>query len=615
MVHIIAEDFRKVIASQAGPNLEFDLEDEFWVPYFGSDGKGKISEGQLIKMLRIIKEGVLYHEFVRKDIDGNDTITASAFAQVLMDNFPSSKVPQHLRDKLRTVSSAFKQGRVTFDGFYKFNTFVAHLDDFEEALDLTSTAQGGAISKDEFAHIVKVSTGVSLTPIQLDILFHIFDNPRLPGMLDSKTFMDVMRSRRDRRLFDIEMLRDVRPEVGPLQAMMTAVESFAIGGVAGAIGATVVYPIDLVKTRMQNQRKTKAGITPPKQMVGKPGQYTGRAIYTSSWDCARQVLKYEGVLGFYKGLGPQLIGVAPEKAIKLVVNDYLRGWFQKPNPNNTGRKGGGTSGQDIFFPLEVLAGCGAGASQVIFTNPLEIVKIRLQTQGEVRGAAPKSALTICKELGPTGLYRGASACFLRDIPFSGIYFPAYAKLKEVFKDESGHHGTLQLLAAGSIAGALAASTTTPADVIKTRLQVEARLGETKYNGILDCFVQVLRQEGVTAFFKGVVPRVFRSSPQFGVTLYAYEMLQQFFHSDDNGRVVVAPPTNVPITDEEFEDLNRGAEGTGTIQLKEEIRKLAEKERKRAAKGGVPLVPPAAPILPAVLLKQEQEGGKEKSQRV
>jgi hypothetical protein len=67
---------------------------------------------------------------------------------------------------------------------------------------------------------------------------------------------------------------------------------------------------------MQNQRRTKGGIVPP-----------GRVIYSSSWDCAAKVIKYEGFKGFYKGLGPQLIGVAPEKAIKLVVNDYLRSWF------------------------------------------------------------------------------------------------------------------------------------------------------------------------------------------------------------------------------------------------------------------------------------------------
>ena len=53
-------------------------------------------------------------------------------------------------------------------------------------------------------------------------------------------------------------------------------------------------------------------------------------------------------------------------------------------------------------------------------------KIRLQVQGEaakLEGAKPKGAIHIVKQLGLLGLYRGASACLLRDIPFSAIYFP------------------------------------------------------------------------------------------------------------------------------------------------------------------------------------------------
>ena len=54
----------------------------------------------------------------------------------------------------------------------------------------------------------------------------------------------------------------------------------------------------------------------------------------------------------------------------------------------------------------------------VFTNPLEIVKIRLQVQGEiaksVEGAPRRSALWIVKNLGLMGLYKGASACLLRD---------------------------------------------------------------------------------------------------------------------------------------------------------------------------------------------------------
>ncbi|SRR6266403_1289750 len=69
-------------------------------------------------------------------------------------------------------------------------------------------------------------------------------------------------------------------------------------------------------------------------------------------------------------------------------------------------------------------------------------KIRLQIQGEaakVEGAVPRGAIHIVRQLGLLGLYRGASACLLRDIPFSAIYFPTYSHLKkDVFHE--GYHG-------------------------------------------------------------------------------------------------------------------------------------------------------------------------------
>lgn len=49
-------------------------------------------------------------------------------------------------------------------------------------------------------------------------------------------------------------------------------------------------------------------------------------------------------------------------------------------------------------------------------------------------------------------WQGAKACFLRDIPFSAIYFPVYAHIKAQFADDQGRVGPLQLLSAGAIAG-------------------------------------------------------------------------------------------------------------------------------------------------------------------
>jgi solute carrier family 25 aspartate/glutamate transporter 12/13 len=45
----------------------------------------------------------------------------------------------------------------------------------------------------------------------------------------------------------------------------------------------------------------------------------------NEWDeCMTQVVRHEGVTGLYRGLVPQLLGVAPEKAIKLTMNDLCR---------------------------------------------------------------------------------------------------------------------------------------------------------------------------------------------------------------------------------------------------------------------------------------------------
>lgn len=88
----------------------------------------------------------------------------------------------------------------------------------------------------------------------------------------------------------------------------------------------------------------------------------------------------------------------------------------------------------------------------------------------MEGVPRRSALQIVRQLGLLGLYKGASACLLRDIPFSGIYFTAYAHLKRDYFGETADRplNMLELLAAGSIAGMPAAYLTTPADVIKTR---------------------------------------------------------------------------------------------------------------------------------------------------
>jgi solute carrier family 25 (mitochondrial aspartate/glutamate transporter), member 12/13 len=128
-------------------------------------------------------------------------------------------------------------------------------------------------------------------------------------------------------------------------------------------------------------------------MQNQRSSIVGELAYRNSIDCFKKVIRHEGVLGLYRGIVPQLIGVAPEKAIKLTVNDLVRDKFMDKNGK-------------ISKYAEVLAGGCAGASQVVFTNPLEIVKIRLQVAGEVVGGSKVRAWHVVKDLGLLGLYKG-----------------------------------------------------------------------------------------------------------------------------------------------------------------------------------------------------------------
>lgn len=122
-----------------------------------------------------------------------------------------------------------------------------------------------------------------------------------------------------------------------------------------------------------------------------------------------------------------------------------------------------------------------------------------------------------------------------------------------------------IMIAGAAAGVPAAFLTTPADVIKTRLQVASREGEMTYKGLTDCAIKIYRHEGISAFYKGSGMRVFRSSPQFGITLLAYEVLASLMPGHDHQK----PPTNAPVHPRDF----RTAFPIGNDALQDKISKI------------------------------------------
>ncbi|XP_062389795.1 electrogenic aspartate/glutamate antiporter SLC25A12, mitochondrial-like [Sardina pilchardus] len=490
-------------------HIPFNWNCEFIRLHFGNDRKKHLSYLEFTQFLQELQLEHARQAFAQKDKSKSGIISALDFSDI-MATIRHHMLTTFVEENLVSAAGGATSHMVSFSYFNAFNSLLNNMELIRKIYStLAGTRKDIEVTKGEF--IQAANKFGQITPMEIDILYQLSGLHSHSGRV---TFADIERiAPLEEGAVPYHLAEVQRQHAGDghrpvwLQAAESAYR-FLLGSIAGATGATAVYPIDLVKTRMQNQRST--------------GSFVGELMYKNSFDCAKKVLRYEGFFGFYRGLVPQLIGVAPEKAIKLTMNDFVRDKF--------------TDQKDGTIPLlaEVLAGGCAGGSQVIFTNPLEIVKIRLQVAGEIATTKRVSALNVVKELGFFGLYKGAKACFLRDIPFSAIYFPVYAHTKTQFADEEGRLGALQLLTAGAIAGVPAASLVTPADVIKTRLQVAARAGQTSYNGVVDCFRKILQEEGFKAFWKGAAARVFRSSPQFGVTLVTYELLQRWFYVDFGG---------------------------------------------------------------------------------
>ncbi|KAG0080145.1 mitochondrial aspartate-glutamate transporter agc1 [Podila epicladia] len=524
---ITRDQFKQILSANIGSDaVPFDFECEWLKLYAGSkDTTHEMPYKEFTQLLKGLQAERLRQEFRHYDSQLTGYITPAEFKKVIVD-IAGHKLSDHVLDNLPTLCNIYASNKISFANVMAFYNVIRDMDMVERVIrKALEHSKDGTITQADFLNTAAKETRFSLfTPMEADIIFHFagLDNPS--GKLTLHDFFRLLESKWEHALLPAAPAPESKH--GHLHDFLKGSYGFLLGSISGAVGATVVYPIDLVKTRMQNQRS----------------KVVGELLYKNSVDCFKKVVKNEGVLGLYRGLGPQLVGVAPEKAIKLTMNDLVRRHLTDKNGN-------------ITFVGELIAGGVAGGSQVVFTNPLEIVKIRLQVAGEAAktldGAPRPGAVTIVRNLGVMGLYKGASACLLRDIPFSAIYFPVYAHLKkDVFKEGPEHRLTIgELLMAGAIAGMPAAYFTTPADVIKTRLQVEAKKGQSTYSGITDAARKIYREEGFRAFFKGGPARIFRSSPQFGTTLMVYEMLQRAFPF--GGATEVAKATIAHVTHDDL----------------------------------------------------------------
>ncbi|KAH8148658.1 uncharacterized protein LAJ45_07369 [Morchella importuna] len=292
--------------------------------------------------------------------------------------------------------------------------------------------------------------------------------------------------------------------------------TFAAGAIAGISEILTMYPLDVVKTRVQLQDNTAVGAD----------RYNGMV------DCFRKIVKNEGFSRLYRGITAPILMEAPKRATKFAANDEWGKVYKKL-----------FGVTEMNQPLSVLTGASAGATESFVVVPFELVKIRLQDKasaGKYTGMIDVIQKTIKAE-GVLAMYNGLESTLWRHVVWNAGYFGVIYQVKSLLpKQETKKGQMLNDLIAGSIGGTFGTMLNTPADVIKSRIQNTVRVKGVvpKYNWTLPSIALVAREEGFGALYKGFVPKVLRLGPGGGILLVVYTAVLDFYRASRDAKAAL-----------------------------------------------------------------------------
>ncbi|TRY63438.1 hypothetical protein TCAL_03629 [Tigriopus californicus] len=259
------------------------------------------------------------------------------------------------------------------------------------------------------------------------------------------------------------------------------------GGLAGTAVDVSLFPLDTIKTRLQS------------------GQGFGQA---------------GGFRLLYAGLGPVLVGSAPNAALFFVTYESVKSHLY-------------TLDSDVQWrvPIQMASAAAGEAMACVVRVPVEIVKQRRQAGANLK---PRAIIRdIIRHEGGLGLYRGYTTTLLREIPFAFIQFPLWEWLKarwsasQVMEPLRPWQSSL----CGAVAGGTSAALTTPLDVAKTRIMLAARGSQLAQNPSTILALQtVWRESGATGLMAGVTPRTLWISVGGAIFFGVYEKAKTIFGS-------------------------------------------------------------------------------------
>ncbi|XP_071796527.1 mitochondrial dicarboxylate carrier-like [Asterias amurensis] len=178
----------------------------------------------------------------------------------------------------------------------------------------------------------------------------------------------------------------------------------------------------------------------------------------------------------------------------------------------------------------------ASAGAACFTHPLDLIKVHLQTQQQVKYRASGMAVFIVRNKGVLALYNGLSASICRQMSYSLTRFALYEGLKDRLMADDPTHKPLPfykkaLLAAGS--GACGGLVGAPADMINVRMQNDIKVSPDKqrnYKHAFDGLWKVYKHEGFRSLYNGASMAIIRAVFMTVGQLSLYDQFKQILIS-------------------------------------------------------------------------------------
>ncbi|XP_039601204.1 kidney mitochondrial carrier protein 1 [Polypterus senegalus] len=280
---------------------------------------------------------------------------------------------------------------------------------------------------------------------------------------------------------------------------------FVYGGLASVTAECGTFPIDLTKTRLQVQ--------------GQVSDVKYAEIrYKGMFHALFRIWKEEGLKALYSGIAPAILRQASYGTIKIgTYQSFKRLFVDKP--------------EDETLFINVFCGVLSGVISSSIANPTDVLKIRMQAQGNfVQGGMIGNFIHIYQQEGTRGLWRGVSLTAQRAAIVVGVELPVYDITKKhlILSGYMGDTVATHFLSS-FVCGLAGALTSNPIDVVRTRMMNQKAINDGTtfvYKGTMDCFVQTWKMEGFFALYKGFLPNWLRLGPWNIIFFVTYEQLKR-----------------------------------------------------------------------------------------